>query len=105
MMTDLQELYIAFKRINGKKLTKEPLYAVDSTPILEGLTEAINQPTNKTTLTKTDIIAMKEHLERNNGLYYYIDDIQAPFRIDNSKYIAICERLLRQSDDVRHYND
>lgn len=98
-MTDLQELYIAFKRINGKKVTKEPLYRVDSTPILEGLTEAINQPTNKTLLTKRCLIAMKEHLERDNGLYYYMDDIQVPFRIDNSKYIAICERLLRQSGD------
>ena len=69
MMTDLQELYLAFERVNGKKLTKEPLYQLDATPILEGLTHAINQPTNKTLLTKTDLIAMKEHLERDNGLY------------------------------------
>ena len=93
-ITDLQQLYLAFERINGKKLTKEPLYTVDTTPILEGLAEAIDNYNGEITLSEAEIETIKEHLQKNDGLFYYIDGLNTPIKIDNYSPIDTCNKLL-----------
>lgn len=99
-MENLIELYLRFEYLNNKKVTAEPWYTLDTTEILTGLSEAINKKTSSGyPLTKQQIQMLKSHLERNNGLFYYKEGIEVPFKIDNTRHIKICDEILTHMEN------
>ena len=99
-MENLRELYLRFEFLNDKKVTPKPFCTLDTTEILTGLAEAINKKTSSGyPLTKQQIQCLKRYLERDNGLYYYKEGIEVPFKIDNTRHIQICDEILTHMEN------
>lgn len=101
----LMDLYLAFEYMDNKKVTSVPLYRMDTSEILTGLAEALNKRTSHYPLTKQQVRMMKHHLQQDDGLFYYKKGIERPFRIDNTRYIEICDDILAYMEKDPYYDD